>query len=110
MIQKPYRRVLFIFLEWYCACVSQLAKGGCPGGKLDNGGAEGLHTRKAVGYSHVLAVVLSEKNTDYSPLCSFCLAAVVVCCGEEDERRDGDVAGHERQRLGCCGGHLGDVD
>jgi hypothetical protein len=34
----------------------------------------------------------------------------VVCCGEEDERRDGDVAGHERQRLGCCGGHLGDVD
>ena len=85
-----------------CVCQS--------GGKLNSGGAEELRTRKAVGYSHVLAVILSEKNTDYSPLCSFCLAAVVVCCGEEDERRDGDVAGHERQRLGCCGGHLGDVD
>jgi hypothetical protein len=34
----------------------------------------------------------------------------VVCCGEEHERRDGDVAGHERQRLGCSGGHVGDVD
>ena len=71
---------------------------------------EGLHTREAVGYPHVLAVILSEEHTDYSPLGSLCLSAVVVCCREEDERRDGDVAGHERQRLSCGGGHLGDVD
>jgi hypothetical protein len=71
---------------------------------------EGLHTRKAVRYPHVLAIVLSEKYTDYSPLGSLCLSAVVVCCREEHERRDRDVAGHERQRLSCGGGHLGDVD
>ena len=71
---------------------------------------EGLHTREAVGYPHVLAVVLSEEHTDYSPFGSLCLSAVVVCCREENERRDGDVAGHERQRLSCGGGHLGDVD
>lgn len=71
---------------------------------------EGLHTREAVGYPHVLAVVLSEEHTDYSPLGSLCLSAVVVGGGEEDERRDGDVAGHKRQRLSCGGGHLGDVD
>jgi hypothetical protein len=32
----------------------------------------------------------------------------VICCGEEHERRDRDIAGHERQRLSCGGGHLGD--
>jgi hypothetical protein len=30
----------------------------------------------------------------------------VICCGEEHERRNRDVAGYERQRLCCCGGHL----
>ena len=29
----------------------------------------------------------------------------MICCGEEHERRNRDVAGHERQRFCCCGGH-----
>jgi hypothetical protein len=29
----------------------------------------------------------------------------VICCGEEHERRNRDVASHEGQRLCCGGGH-----
>jgi hypothetical protein len=66
----------------------------------------GIRTSKAVGHSHVLAIVLSEKHTDHTFPCSLGLTTVVICGGEEHERRNRDVAGHKRQRLCCCGGHL----
>jgi len=54
------------------------------------------HTSKAVGHPHILAIILSQQHADYALPCAFCLAAVMVCCGEEDKRGDGDIAGDER--------------
>jgi hypothetical protein len=70
---------------------------------------EGLHTRKAVGHAYVLAIILSEEHTDYSPLGALGLSAIVVCGGKKHKRRDRDVAGHERQRFCCGGGHADGV-
>lgn len=61
------------------------------------------HTSEAVGYPHVLAVILTQQNTNDPPLCLLLGGAIVVIdSGKEDEGRDGDVPGDERE--GFCGG------
>jgi hypothetical protein len=54
-----------------------------------------LHTCEAVRHSDVRAIVLSQKHTNNSFPCPFCLTAVVICCGEKHERRNRHGASHE---------------
>lgn len=64
------------------------------------------HTSKAVGYPHVLAIVLTQQDTDDPPLCLLLGSSVVVVDGgEEDEGRDRDVPGDEREGFGGGGRH-----
>lgn len=70
--------------------------------------AKSGRTCEAVGHPHILAVILAEQNTDHPPLClAGDCSVVVVDGGEEDERSDGDVSSHQRERFRGGGRHRG---
>ena len=64
-----------------------------------------VRTSKAVGYPHILSIVLTKKHAHNSPrLCLALNGSVVVIDGtQKDEGCDGDVSGDEGKGF-CRGG------
>ena len=95
MVEEPHGGILLILLEGHCLDFTSAI--------CDKAGRERwARTSKAVGNSHVLAIVLSKKHTDDTALRLCRCSVVVVDSGEEDEGSNGDVSGDEGD--GFCGG------